>query len=139
MIDFVYYSFLICNIAIPVWESMSEALIKDMNDLKVSFCLLIGIQIVSCFFLFDACRRIAEVLKQSTDCKVNVTAISIHVFAYLLYLGSTVYFLISYIWSQNDNSHAFMVEESIKSACSCLSQIVLCYVFYTINKNNNEE
>jgi len=51
---------------------------------------------VSCLALFDACRRIVVVaVKNSEDIKVNVTAMFIHVSAYMIYLIGLLYFFIT--------------------------------------------
>jgi hypothetical protein len=51
---------------------------------------------VSCLALFDACRRIVVVVgKNFQDIKVNVTAMFIHVGAYMMYLIGLLYFFIT--------------------------------------------
>ena len=51
---------------------------------------------MSCLALFDACRRIVVVAgKNSEDIKVNVTAMFIHVSAYMIYLIGLLYFFIT--------------------------------------------
>ena len=58
----------------------------------------------------------------------------IHITAYMLYLVSLIYFFFTLVG--NLTPHSFLVSESIRTAFSTLSQIMLCFVFWSIHKTS---
>jgi len=90
--NFIYYGILFLNVAFPIYDAVERGMDLPMNGL--SFELLIGIQVVSCIFLFDALRRIVTVTRKDPNSKINVKALTIHAGSYLLYLLTQIYFFI---------------------------------------------
>ena len=61
----------------------------------------------------------------------------IHITAYMLYLVSLIYFFYtSFFVGGIINAKAFFISESIRTAFSTLSQIMLCFVFWSIHKTS---
>ena len=85
---------------------------------------------MSCVFLFDACRRIIAVTRRNPALKINIVAMSIHLGSYVLYLVSLVYFFFTSLMV----NPRFLLSEILKTAFSSLSQILICYVFWSIYK-----
>ena len=126
--DILQYGGLLLNVAIAVVDAVAQG--KDILSLHFSYYMLVGVQILSCAFLFDACRRIIAVTNRNPDLKINVKAMSIHVTSYLLYLVSLIYFFFTSL----SKSPRFLLSEIIKTVFSSLSQIFICYVFWSIHK-----
>jgi positive regulator of sigma E activity len=74
------------------------------------------------------------VRKNSQDIKVNVTAMSIHVGAYLMYLIGLVYFFVDSFASAELTADKWLVTQTVRTTFMMISQIMLCYVFYQIYK-----
>ena len=94
------------NIAFPVYFAVAYGM--DLKSKNVPFELLIGIQVVSCAFLFDAFRRIIAVTRANQDLKINVIPMLIHATSYLLYLVALTYFWVS-IYVEDPTIHSFLV------------------------------
>lgn len=100
---------------------------------KLSFCLFIGIQIISCAFLFDAFRRIIGVTRKIPHLTLNVKAMLIHTSSYVLYLVSLIFFfVVTFTFESTEKS--FFISECSKAGITSLSLIVLTYVFWSIHK-----
>lgn len=63
-IQWLYYILLILNLACPAF--LIVMMIAD-EDVKIAFWMIIALEVISCFTLFDGCRRIYEFLKNSTE------------------------------------------------------------------------
>jgi len=79
---------------------------------------------VSCLALFDACRRIVIVAgENSQEIKVNVTAMFIHVGAYLMYLIGLLYFFITSFATVSGEltTHEWLVTQTIRTTFMMIS------------------
>jgi len=115
-------------VVIVIFNAVAQG--KELQCVKLSSYLLLAIQVVSCIFMFDACRRIIMVTKKRRELKVNVKSIVIHVLSYVLYLVSVVYFMFAALMK----TPRFELAQIMKSGFSSLSQICICAVFWNINK-----
>ncbi len=131
--EILYYVGLALNVFIVVVNAVAQE--KDLQSLTFSDYLLVGIQIVSCILLFDACQRIFAETKKNPSTKINVKGLLIHVFSYLFYLLSVVYFMFASLMK----SPRFELAEILKSGFSSLSQILICYVFWSIHNISQSE
>ena len=93
--NIIYYTILVLNIFIPVYEAICEGL--DNKEFKLSFKLLILIQIVSCVFYFDACRRICWEVKKDKNLKLNYVPMLIHLSSYIFYLAMLFFLYFSFV------------------------------------------
>ena len=130
--NILYYTILVLNVAIPVYTAISMGYGDKQS--KVSYQMQILIQIVSCAFYFDACRRICWEVKKDKDLNVNYVPMFIHLSTYILYLMSLLYTYWSFVRNvaeitQKQFGRVFIIKDSIAS----LSEVLLCYVFYSIH------
>lgn len=96
---------------------------------------------MSCLFLFDASRRIIEITRKNPNTQINVRAMCIHLIAYVLYLISLIQFYFTTVLDTNKDESAreFCISQTIRTIFSTLSQVFLCYVFWSIHKISQTE
>lgn len=93
--NILYYTILVLNVAIPVYTAISMGYGDKQS--KVSYQMQILIQIVSCAFYFDACRRICWEVKKDKNLKLNYVPMLIHLSSYIFYLAMLFFLYFSFV------------------------------------------
>ena len=122
------------NVIIPIFVAIGQ--IKNGPHWRVSYEMLICIQMFTCLVQFDACRRMYLVISQNKGCCLNIKSMIIHVTAYLVYLAGLIYYYIDFLSKiGSETAQQFTVAISIRISLSILSVMVLGYVFYDLCKD----